>query len=683
MTFIGKRWNSMGIRGKIITILLPAMIPMLVITWVTYRSHSDASLESSNEFMQLIVRNEAEKINEYFKAQATVYDDWTREDLYGLAIEFDTVGELEQHMHGMLAGAPGFSMLLLTDVQGTILQAAGVQEGKALDMSHLLGQVTSDMSEIGKDGAGKATLVRSALLEKLGYPHPRTYVFGFQSRDSSDSPNGYFLAYMDWSEVAVQTVATTDSLKQCGFNEASTAVVDLRSDESLSHCDGAEQTEMFTMSIELKNWLGNVQNKGVTHRFSEEAGKLYAAFIPILDPESLYSGNEGEDVDALDSATYRLVAFVPEANILSEAQNVLYISSIMAGIGVLVLILLVWFAGGAIAKPINDVIERLTEGASRVDTASTEVSNTSQQIAHSTSAEASSLEEITASLEEVTSMTRQNADNAKEANVMAIDAKDAAQKSKDAMVRMSEAINKIKSSSDETAKIVNTIDEIAFQTNLLALNAAVEAARAGEAGKGFAVVAEEVRNLAQRSAEAAKNTSALIEGSQKNAASGVDVSNEVGEILNTITHTVEKVSQLIGEVSSASDEQADGIKQINSAIGEMDKITQSNAANAEESAAASQELATQVSELGELISVLVAIAGKANHRHSIITSNVQQHPSVFDGPGKTVGADLFNIMKKKKDLALHGAAADQGAKGEAGVDPKKAIPLDEHELAEF
>jgi methyl-accepting chemotaxis protein len=195
-----------------------------------------------------------------------------------------------------------------------------------------------------------------------------------------------------------------------------------------------------------------------------------------------------------------------------------------------------------------------------------------------------------------------------------VETSSAVEKSRDAMTRMGHAITKIKGSSDQTAKIIKTIDEIAFQTNLLALNAAVEAARAGDAGKGFAVVAEEVRNLAQRSAEAAKNTAALIEESQQNANDGVAVSNEVGGILAQIVESVQKLTQLIGEVSAASDEQSKGILQIGTAVTEMDKLTQSNAANAEESASASEELAAQAKELGDMVEVLVGIVKGAGAR---------------------------------------------------------------------
>jgi methyl-accepting chemotaxis protein len=169
------------------------------------------------------------------------------------------------------------------------------------------------------------------------------------------------------------------------------------------------------------------------------------------------------------------------------------------------------------------------------------------------------------------------------------------------MKNMIEAIEKIKASSDQTARIVNTIDEIAFQTNLLALNAAVEAARAGEAGKGFAVVAEEVRNLAQRSAEAAKNTSALIEEAVGNAENGVSITDQVAESLQDIMERNEEVKKLIADISTAAGQQAAGISQLNDAVTNMDKVTQMNASSSEESASAAEELNGQAAELRAMV----------------------------------------------------------------------------------
>jgi methyl-accepting chemotaxis protein len=198
-------------------------------------------------------------------------------------------------------------------------------------------------------------------------------------------------------------------------------------------------------------------------------------------------------------------------------------------------------------------------------------------------------------------MIKQTADNANQAKSLAGKANESASTGTDAMDRMSKAIQKIKESSDQTAKIVKTIDEIAMQTNLLALNAAVEAARAGDAGRGFAVVAEEVRNLAQRSAQAAKNTADMIGESVKNAEHGVKLAEEVSLSFVSIADGSRKVNDLINEIAVASQEQSQGIAQVNTAVAQMDKVTQQNAANSEESASAAEELNSQAEELQAMV----------------------------------------------------------------------------------
>jgi methyl-accepting chemotaxis protein len=209
------------------------------------------------------------------------------------------------------------------------------------------------------------------------------------------------------------------------------------------------------------------------------------------------------------------------------------------------------------------------------------------------------------------SMTQKTSDTARQANALAAEATAAAEKGDKSMTRMSAAIGDIQRSSAETAKILKTIDEIAFQTNLLALNAAVEAARAGEAGKGFAVVAEEVRNLAMRSAEAAKTTAALVDGAVQNARNGVSIADEVARSLGEITSSVRKVNGLIGEIAAAAGEQATGIGQVNQAVQEMDKVTQSNAAAAEETAASSEELSSQAEAVKTVVGDLERLVGSA------------------------------------------------------------------------
>ncbi len=355
----------------------------------------------------------------------------------------------------------------------------------------------------------------------------------------------------------------------------------------------------------------------------------------------------------------------------------------LTGCAIIIGILMAIFITRSITKPINRVIDGLTSGSEQVTAASGQVSSASQSLAQGASEQASSLEETSSSLEEMASMTRQNADNANQANGLMQEARAIVVGGVEAMTRMSGAIEKIKTSAGETAKIIKTIDEIAFQTNLLALNAAVEAARAGEAGKGFAVVAEEVRNLARRSAEAAKNTADLIEGAQKNAEAGVNVTAEVAKTLNAIQESSGKVATLIAEIAAASKEQSQGIDQINTAVSEMDKVVQQNAANAEESASASEELSSQAQELNAMVADLTSIV--TGSAHSVSTGRTGAQLGAGRQPARAVNAPAA----PKKQLAAKPRAnvgakpAGAGAAGARPAKPEEVIPLDDNELSKF
>ncbi|MCD4829835.1 MAG: hypothetical protein K8R90_10445 [Candidatus Cloacimonetes bacterium] len=253
------------------------------------------------------------------------------------------------------------------------------------------------------------------------------------------------------------------------------------------------------------------------------------------------------------------------------------------------------------ADNLDDALAQVSTAVEQIAAAAGQISTGSQTLAEGSSEQASSLEEVASSLEEINALTVGNADNAKEGSSLARQALDNVEKGNAAMTQMNDAMQNISTSAVETGKILKTIDEIAFQTNLLALNAAVEAAHAGEAGKGFAVVAEEVKNLAMRSAEAARNTSELIEESMKNTDSGTRIVEQVSQSFGEIRGSFEKVNNIVSEISAASDEQAQGVSQVNSAITELNSLTQHNAANAEESASASEELTGQSGELDGMV----------------------------------------------------------------------------------
>ncbi len=296
------------------------------------------------------------------------------------------------------------------------------------------------------------------------------------------------------------------------------------------------------------------------------------------------------------------------------------------GFAILTFLLVAWNST-SVRRALNTLADTLGQVSESLIGSGRIVSTSSQSLAEGSSSQAASIEETSASLEEMSSMTRRNSDNAQKANEIAKEARSAAEKGAGDMQAMNTAMAAIKASSDDIAKIIKTIDEIAFQTNILALNAAVEAARAGEAGMGFAVVADEVRNLAQRSAQAAKETAAKIEGAIGNTARGVDLSTKVSQALNDIVAKARQVDELAAEVAGASREQTQGITQISGAVGQMDKVTQSNAASAEESAAAAQELNAQAAVMKESVEALLLLVG-VSHSSEIQAPVAAPKPAV-------------------------------------------------------
>ena len=335
----------------------------------------------------------------------------------------------------------------------------------------------------------------------------------------------------------------------------------------------------------------------------------------------------------------------------------------------------------SIIRLLKNAVTGLSESAEKATAASSQISSTSQQLAEGGSEQAASIEQTSSSLEEMASMTRQNADHSRQASLLMAETAAIVAEANGSMSHLTQSMAEISSASEQTSKIIKTIDEIAFQTNLLALNAAVEAARAGEAGAGFAVVADEVRNLAMRAAEAAQNTAHLIEGTVKKVKEGSGIVSKTGAEFSRVAESASKMSELIGEISAASAEQAQGIEEINKAVSQMDKVVQQNAASAEESASAAEEMYAQARQLKRFVSEMATFAG-------VEINGARKNSAEPKGAAKrqakeAVGNGLKpSVRPSGKSETFRGANGKNTARnGARETEPSQVLPLDDSELA--
>jgi methyl-accepting chemotaxis protein len=322
---------------------------------------------------------------------------------------------------------------------------------------------------------------------------------------------------------------------------------------------------------------------------------------------------------------------------------------------------------------IEDILYNVAITVDEVTKGSLQVSDASTALSQGATEQAASLEEITSSMAEIASQTRTNAENANQANILSEDANKAADKGNHEMTSLNKAMNEISEASRNISRIMKVIDEIAFQTNLLALNAAVEAARAGRHGKGFAVVAEEVRNLAARSAAAAKETSEMIENTIKTVENGSMLAVRTGEVLEEIRNATIKVSDIVGEIASSSNEQAQGISQINEGLNQIDKVTQTNTASAEESASAAEELSSQANQL----------KGMINRFQLSSNRNLLSSGATFTSSTQAEDDFLINANSNYESMVLPVSAAGKSPEDEFFGNPEDIISLDEDDFGKY
>lgn len=404
------------------------------------------------------------------------------------------------------------------------------------------------------------------------------------------------------------------------------------------------------------------------------------------DPATSPTG-DGKDIAGRPMENYKLgeirggiSVIAPMTEVKAAIASNRNFNFIGNGIYVILISGIVFFITRGIVSLLKRLVDGLRNGADEVTSASNQISSSSQSLAEGASHQASSIEETSASIEQMASMTARNADNAREANHLAIKTKTSAENGNEVLGTLQSTMHELNSGNDKVLSIIKSIDEIAFQTNLLALNAAVEAARAGEHGKGFAVVAAEVRNLAQRCSVASKETADMINSRVSSTLNATKIADEFVVKLKEIVSEAKKVTDLAGEIASASQEQADGIGQISKAVTTMDTVTQSNAANAEEMASASEQLSAQAESLKAFVYELAKEIGSVDLDAN--PSEVSRHQEHYEQGRASLKKNTLNKgyrpavqSKKNTTAALPGnkSAGNDAKKHE--TTPEEIIPL--------
>ncbi|MBA4366416.1 MAG: methyl-accepting chemotaxis protein [Desulfobacterium sp.] len=668
--------------------------------------------------MKLIIESSADEINGFIGTQESQFLKWTAEDVFGMAIEFNTVQEIGNHFKSLLEGQNGFALLLLADKTGKVLEAmaGGSAKGKATDV--LKGETIEGLSGQVDMPDRSAAAVKTDFMQQIGQKTNFTYVFRFKTKDSSGKPNGFFLAYLDWSHLQSIILAIEKKIKANGYNESQITIMDMISGTPVAHSNEEMVDKQLTINKDLDEWL-HQKSTGDVRIFDVGTVSDFVSFAPLKNVAGFFNGK----IDPKEQADLIFAIFIPTGEVMGIIQRILYTSIGIAVGGCLLVMLIGFFIARSITKPIgkalnlakaistgdlsqrlnmrqadeighltsaldimangleekakmadkiasgdlsnevkilsdkdilgkalhtmvrsfSEIIAELQTASDQVDSGAGQVAASSQSLSQGATEQASAIEEITSTMTEIGSQTKTNAENATQANQLATGVKNAGNHGAEQMTGMIKAMDAISDSSSQISKIIKTIDAIAFQTNLLALNAAVEAARAGKHGKGFAVVAQEVRSLASRSSKAAQETAELIEGSIQKVANGSAIAEKTAKALEEMNLGIGKVADLIAEISSASNEQAQGISQIAQGLNQIDDVTQQNTANAEETSSAAEELSAQAKSVRRL---LVHFKLKAGTDRSTDSESIPQ------AWAERTGSNAGQIWGAKKMIAM-------------------------------
>ncbi len=623
---------NMGFRKKLLLTILPLVaITVGVLAFVSYRIASNVVLEQQMVTLTQVVDKSAIELDEWLNYREEEVAILSETGVFQAACVGKRLEEAEKRLQKYHAIAPVHENIFLADTAGKIFMDSIGGKSVGIEVAKIPGfKINVDKAQLGEIWIG--TVLKSP---------------------ATGRPVCLITAPVKFEGRFVGIIGTP--LDLLTFSK-----------------DFLEKTSLgasgYLFMVDSTGLVAAHPNKDLilkTNILSFDFGK------PIMERKNgaidyLWNGEEKTAVfRTSDKTGWIITGTVTTSELLAPIRKIGYISGVL-GLGAVILISLVtWWITGTLFKIVNRAVVKLDTTSEEVKQAAEQVSSSGHSLAEGASEQAASVEETSASIEELTSMTRRNAENAAQAGALSGETLKTTVNCSDLMQEMAASIGQVNEASEETRKIVKTIDEIAFQTNLLALNAAVEAARAGEAGAGFAVVAGEVRNLAMRAADAARDTTDQIG----------DISDKINEAMGKVfgaidefgkvSENTEKVDGLVKEIAAASAEQAQGIDQIGRAVTELDKITQQNASNAEESAAAGEELNAQAVQIRQFVETLNrAVTGTS--RGADASTHMESTGASFHKYKGTVAPKVRSAKSKPSE-----------------VPPEKLIPLDDEDLQDF
>jgi len=665
--------KNLSLKFKLITIfILIGLIPFGVIALISWNNSKTAIEEQVIDKLQAVQQIKTNQLSSFF--------DERKGDITVLSENLTLINSLKAYEEGFeQGGINSQAWKTANDVYGEFLELY-VNEYNYYDLFLInpTGDVVYTVSKEGDFGENvlTGTLRNTPLAEAFDQAARNTAITDFQWYSISEEPAAFISkSVIDQDRKTIGVLVYQISLEsinaimqeRSGMGE--TGETYLVGEDKLMRSDSFLDPQNHSVVASFKNpSTGSVNTEAVRRALSGQSG------VDIIKD---YNGNpvlSAYNPIQVDGFTWVILSEQDESEAFASVDQLTMLILIISIVTVVLILIIAFLFANSIERPISKIVDNLFDSADQVASASEELSSASQQLAEGSSEQASSLEETSATLDESNSMLQQTADNTSKATEISQVASKASEKGSTQMKEMMNSMQQIKDSSGELSKIIKVIDDIAFQTNLLSLNAAVEAARAGEAGAGFAVVAEEVRNLAQRSAKAAQDTTEIIEKNVKMSTSGVNVAQKVQEALQEINTQSNELSNLIDQINVASKEQSQGIGQINQAMSQMEQVTQQNAANAEETASSSEEMSAQAETLNDIVVRLNALikSEKEANKKSQAHSTGGGGSGGYTKPKKKTANYQRQPLSKSKNTSIAKAKKQTHA-----ASPEDVIPLED------